>query len=230
MDVGPEATCCGHCYGLIGKFDYSKIILIKDRSFVGYMPGPDAESRHEVFRVNKISIINLKLDSKIVDSDMESLISELDLDPCPIHHQHAFNLSSQQQASTKDSSRSDPHNNDLMHVQKTWKHIKSATSHVHEKSTQIMNRAAGSVAAAATCSTSGSGSNHQANLDPKEKMEKRLMDEVIKMFDDTASFYYSPTADLTNSIQRMSLLETDSRKSNTSSVFISPASIRREQK
>ncbi|KAI1894376.1 hypothetical protein AGOR_G00115180 [Albula goreensis] len=36
----------------------------------------------------------------------------------------------------------------------------------------------------------------------KERLEKRLLDELLKIFMDSDSFYYSPTYDLTNTIQR----------------------------
>lgn len=41
----------------------------------------------------------------------------------------------------------------------------------------------------------------------KEKLEKRLLEELFKMFMDSDSFYYSLTYDLTNSVQRQSMCE-----------------------
>ncbi|XP_050554101.1 phosphatidylinositide phosphatase SAC2 isoform X5 [Spodoptera frugiperda] len=45
--------------------------------------------------------------------------------------------------------------------------------------------------------------------DPKlaERFEKRLTDELLKIFDDSESFYYSRTLDLTNSLQRQYEIE-----------------------
>uniref|UniRef100_A0A673SYT2 Inositol polyphosphate-5-phosphatase F n=1 Tax=Suricata suricatta TaxID=37032 RepID=A0A673SYT2_SURSU len=45
----------------------------------------------------------------------------------------------------------------------------------------------------------------------KEKLERRLLEELLKMFMDSESFYYSLTYDLTNSVQRQSAGETDPR-------------------
>lgn len=46
-----------------------------------------------------------------------------------------------------------------------------------------------------------------------ERFEKRLTDELLKIFDDSDSFYYSRTLDLTNSLQRQyeveKILETE---------------------
>uniref|UniRef100_A0A3B4CFT6 SAC domain-containing protein n=1 Tax=Pygocentrus nattereri TaxID=42514 RepID=A0A3B4CFT6_PYGNA len=41
----------------------------------------------------------------------------------------------------------------------------------------------------------------------KERLERRLLDELYKIFMDSDSFYYSPTYDLTNSVQRQGALE-----------------------
>nr|XP_020763541.1 phosphatidylinositide phosphatase SAC2 isoform X2 [Odocoileus virginianus texanus] len=45
----------------------------------------------------------------------------------------------------------------------------------------------------------------------KEKLERRLLEELLKMFMDSESFYYSLTYDLTNSVQRQSAGEKDPR-------------------
>lgn len=45
----------------------------------------------------------------------------------------------------------------------------------------------------------------------KEKLERRLLEELLKMFMDAESFYYSLTYDLTNSVQRQSTGESDPR-------------------
>lgn len=44
----------------------------------------------------------------------------------------------------------------------------------------------------------------------KERLERRLLDELYKIFIDSDSFYYSMTYDLTNSVQRQG----DSEKSS----------------
>ncbi|XP_066535600.1 phosphatidylinositide phosphatase SAC2 [Hoplias malabaricus] len=41
----------------------------------------------------------------------------------------------------------------------------------------------------------------------KERLERRLLDELYKIFMDSDSFYYSPTYDLTNSVQRQGASE-----------------------
>jgi len=36
-----------------------------------------------------------------------------------------------------------------------------------------------------------------------ERFEKRIVDEILKMFNDSDSFYFSLTGDITNSVQRL---------------------------
>lgn len=45
----------------------------------------------------------------------------------------------------------------------------------------------------------------------KERLERRLLEELLKMFMDSDSFFYSSTYDLTNSVQRQSTGEEDPR-------------------
>lgn len=42
-----------------------------------------------------------------------------------------------------------------------------------------------------------------AQRDP-QRIERRITDELHKMFDDTDSFYYCPDTDITNNLQRRS--------------------------
>lgn len=60
----------------------------------------------------------------------------------------------------------------------TWNKLKTAASTLKEKN--IKDR----------------------DLKDKEKLERRFVEELQKMFNDSDSFYYSPTGDLTNTLQR----------------------------
>lgn len=40
-------------------------------------------------------------------------------------------------------------------------------------------------------------------LHPNEEAEKRLLEEILRMFNDNGCFYYCPNLDLTNSVQRL---------------------------
>ncbi|CAG2183484.1 unnamed protein product, partial [Oppiella nova] len=76
-------------------------------------------------------------------------------------------------------------------VQKTWNQIKWTASHVKPR---VVARI-----------------NHNQN-EAKDKTEKRLLDELYKMFTETESFYYSLSGDLTNSVQRQQRLSDSDKK------------------
>ncbi|XP_050310278.1 phosphatidylinositide phosphatase SAC2 isoform X2 [Anthonomus grandis grandis] len=52
-----------------------------------------------------------------------------------------------------------------------------------------------------------SGTPKRDNIKDKDKFEKQIIEEFYKIFNDTSSFYYSLTTDLTNSLQRLCHLE-----------------------
>lgn len=60
----------------------------------------------------------------------------------------------------------------------------------------------------------------------KERLEKRLLEELFKMFMDSDSFYYSLSYDLTNSVQRQSACEKTNlplwRKVSALCLFLAP--------
>lgn len=118
--------------------------------------------------------------TKVVAVDLANDDENTDfgLDPCP-KHSH-----SQQQTPKKH-----PGNKSEQAVQQTWNQIKSATSHVK-----------GHVSGGGT-SAASSGGDFNRN-DPRERLERKLVEEVLKMVNLTDSFYYSLTGDLTNTIQR----------------------------
>ncbi|XP_029188502.2 phosphatidylinositide phosphatase SAC2-like [Acropora millepora] len=60
----------------------------------------------------------------------------------------------------------------------TWSKIKTAASTLKEKNIK------------------------DKDLKDKEKLERRFVEELLKMFNDSDSFFYSPTGDLTNTLQR----------------------------
>lgn len=66
-------------------------------------------------------------------------------------------------------------------VQSTWNYFKNSASNLTNKN----------------------NSNTNTGMKEKEKMEKRLVEELLKMFKDSGSFYYSPNGDITNSQQRL---------------------------
>lgn len=77
---------------------------------------------------------------------------------------------------------------------KTWGTLKSAGNTIKNTTQQA--------AAMATA-----GVNKKNTFKDKEKFEKQIVEEFYRIFNDTSSFYFSHTTDLTNSLQRLCNLE-----------------------
>ena len=66
------------------------------------------------------------------------------------------------------------------------------------------------VSAQVTPQLPSQGSKVRRETRDKERYERRVLDELSKMFNDSDSFYYSTDTDLTSSLQRQSDPEYDS--------------------
>lgn len=115
----------------------------------------------------------------VIDLGTDDENTDFGLDSCPYHgqlqqHTPKRNLNSVQQKSEQA-------------VQQTWNHIKSATSHVKAGQGGVVS------------STDG---NIVSRIDPRERLEKKLIEEIYRMVNATESFYFSLTCDLTNTVQR----------------------------
>ncbi|XP_053665569.1 phosphatidylinositide phosphatase SAC2 [Anopheles marshallii] len=76
-------------------------------------------------------------------------------------------------------------------VNKTWGAVKSAGSTIRNTTEK-----------AAAIATSQVKSTVSLVVKDPVRIEKRVIDELHKIFDDTDSFYYSPNCDITNNLQR----------------------------
>ncbi|KAK8394801.1 hypothetical protein O3P69_005938 [Scylla paramamosain] len=82
-------------------------------------------------------------------------------------------------------------------LSKTFGTIRSVTSSIK------------SATVSAAASAAGQGSKIRRETRDKERYERRVLDELSKMFNDSDSFYYSTDTDLTSSLQRQSDPEYD---------------------
>lgn len=84
-------------------------------------------------------------------------------------------------------------------LMKTWGAVKSAGNTIKSSTQQ-----------AATIATSQVKSKVGIK-EPYKKLEKRISEELHKIFDDTDSFYYCPDSDITNTLQRKESGKRDER-------------------
>lgn len=165
--------------------------VFNQAELAGILPG--REVGHVVYKIKKVSVLHLSGDDT----------QELNLEPCPLHGVHTgHNLADcdddiNAKPVSSNSNRGGHHGSA---VSKTWNTIKSTASHVKSSS----SRAIGHV-------KSGGSSSNLNQLDAKDRFERRLIEEVVKMYNDTDAFYFSPTGDLTNTLQRQFSSKSGSR-------------------
>ncbi|KAH9420204.1 Phosphatidylinositide phosphatase SAC2 [Dermatophagoides pteronyssinus] len=191
-----DFTCHGLAFGLIGLFNNDKLILIKQTISIGRLP---FGSRDEVFKIQKISIISLN--GKKGENSIDIGLDECCHDSCtkpmivtPTNQpsiQASFKDSIIDESSIKFNPALFAQNSQTLisasSVQRTWNQLKITASNVKPKVSSMITNA----------------NNQQLNrIEEKEKLDRRLTEEVYKMFNETNSFYFSLTGDLTNSIQR----------------------------
>nr|CAD7438977.1 unnamed protein product [Timema bartmani] len=186
-----DPDCLGLFYGIIGKIELqsimeSRLMLIKECETVGDLPGGKT-----VYKIKSVAFLQLGLSG-------DSL--ELGLHPCKKHQDNT--------GTKKSSSLSGGVSGGIFDIPqkaafaKTWGTIKSATNSIKNTTQQ---------AAAMATSQVKLGKNRDSK--DREKLERRLLDELQRIFTDTDSFYYCLTGDLTNSLERQcELREMNSNK------------------
>ncbi|KAF7490986.1 Phosphatidylinositide phosphatase SAC2 [Sarcoptes scabiei] len=195
-----DIVCYGLVYGFVGQFNNDKLILIKKKLSIGRLP---LGSCDEIFQIQNIVIIPLDctrdflIDLELDMCQTDSCCSPISSVPCFPQSQPAVQITLKDQFSNQSNlilSNS---------VQRTWNQIKLTASNVKPKVSSIITNV-----------------NQQQQpisklIEDREKLDRRLNEEAIKMFNLTSSFYYSLTGDLTNSVQRQQKLRKLLVKSNS---------------
>ncbi|XP_078421451.1 phosphatidylinositide phosphatase SAC2-like [Cetorhinus maximus] len=192
-----SAVCLGLVEGVVGKFQFHAnlecfLILIQQKGLVGTVPG-----KHKMYKITKVAVIPL--------TDMEP--SDLKLQFCKIHQRQASDSSDNifQKKLPENPSPKRQENEPLAAL---------ALDLLPSLVTELV----------LSCGTKGGSFANPVfflfliswlswseqlwsklevlGLTGEEKLERRLLDELVKMFTDSDSFYYSLTYDITSSAQR----------------------------
>ncbi|KAF7991334.1 hypothetical protein HCN44_002896 [Aphidius gifuensis] len=175
--------CLGIFYGIIGKIEQSsfmepRIMLIKEVTNIGELHGNKI-----IYKIKSVGFLNIGADN-----------NDLNLTPCKKHGDIS--------KLTSTSSSLIGGGGGLFETQqktglaKTWGNFKSMTNTI-KNTTQH----AAAIATSQVKSTVIKRSNN--NLKDREKFEKRIIDELTKIFGETDSFFFCQTGDITNSLQRL---------------------------
>ncbi|XP_068625713.1 phosphatidylinositide phosphatase SAC2 [Battus philenor] len=175
-----DIECLGITEGIIGKVEHSTIYeprLIIIRESV---PVGQIYFHHTIYKIKSICFLNMGVVNQ-----------EIDLCPCTKHSSFSSMQSTNKSSNKKMGSRLFENsaflNKTVGAVKNVSNTIKTTTQHAATQVKQTVKK----------------------QRDPKlaERFEKRLTDELHKIFDDAESFYYSRTLDITNSLQRQYEIE-----------------------
>ncbi|KAK2163401.1 hypothetical protein LSH36_80g06058 [Paralvinella palmiformis] len=169
-------VCLGNIYGVIGKMKVHPESEWKLLLIRKQSQVGSLPGGLPIFRIDKIAILPLNIDAT----------KDLDIDRCSKCH---FGMS-------KTKSIAKPSEGQQRALAKTWSSIKLAAENVKPKKLPFKIPPLGEFV--------GPVPNQQKEIKEKEKFEKRILEELMKMFNDSNSFYYCPVGDLTSSVQRNS--------------------------
>ncbi|XP_070502748.1 phosphatidylinositide phosphatase SAC2 isoform X2 [Chironomus tepperi] len=170
-----DIECIGITYGIVGEIKFPGVYDPHLLIIKEAVPIGSLCQNNLVYKIKSVCILSQ-------DEPDCSLI------PCSKHATTSSRPNSSAQSSPQTKPKIFDASSNLMN--KTWGAMKSAGSTIKNTTQQ-----AASIATTQVKSKVGI-------KEPYKKLEKRISEEIHKVFDDTDSFYYCPTIDITNNIQR----------------------------
>ncbi|XP_078033430.1 phosphatidylinositide phosphatase spermathreecae isoform X2 [Augochlora pura] len=174
-----DLECLGIFYGIIGKIEQPSVLEPRLMLIKEVSPAGELYGGHIVYKIKSITFLHLGSEN-----------NDIGLLACKKHQNLPKKKS---QSSLFDVPQKAA-------FAKTWGTIKSATNTIKNTTQQ---------AAALATSQVKSTVSKRSIVKDKERFEKRILEELHKVFSETDSFYYCQTGDITNSLQR--LCNTESR-------------------
>ncbi|XP_052745117.1 phosphatidylinositide phosphatase SAC2 [Bicyclus anynana] len=173
-----DIECLGITDGIIGKVDHTNIYEPRLIIIKESVPVGQIYFHHTIYKIKSICFLN-----------MGATNQEVDLCPCTKHGSSTIlaNRGGGKKMGARLFENSAFLNKTVGAVKNVSNTIKTTTQQAATQVKQTVKK----------------------QRDPKlaERFEKRLTDELHKIFDDSDSFYYSRTLDLTNSLQRQYEIE-----------------------
>lgn len=169
-----DIECIGITYGIVGEIKFPGIY---DPHLVIIRESTAVgclDQNHLVYKIKNICILSQEE-------------PDTPLFPCSKHSITCQSSTSNTTSSPQTKPKLFDSSSGLM---KTWGAVKSAGNTIKNTTQQ-----------AATIATSQVKSKVGIK-EPYKKLEKRISEEIHKIFDETDSFYYSPDSDITNTLQR----------------------------
>lgn len=169
-----DIECIGITYGIVGEIKFPGIYDAHLLIIREVSAVGSLDQNHLVYKIKSVTILSQdEPDVALFPCSKHSAV--------PTSRPGSSNSSPQSKPKLFDSSSQ---------LMKTWGVVKSAGSTIKSTTQQ-----------AATIATSQVKSKVGIK-EPYKKLEKRISEELHKIFDDTDSFYYCPDSDITNTLQR----------------------------
>ncbi|XP_050554100.1 phosphatidylinositide phosphatase SAC2 isoform X4 [Spodoptera frugiperda] len=175
-----DIECLGITDGILGKVEHTNIFEPRLMIIKESAPVGTIYFHHSIYKIKSVCFLN-----------MGPVNQEIELTPCTKHGSMSTVASSNKSLNKKMGARLFENS---AFLNKTVGAVKNVSNTIKTTTQQAATQVKQSV---------------KKQRDPKlaERFEKRLTDELLKIFDDSESFYYSRTLDLTNSLQRQYEIE-----------------------
>lgn len=220
----------GTFYGIVGKYLSNQLVLIKDRTYIGTLYEPSTKSDHDIYSIKEVQVIEIALDHSINNLQNQRRASEASVcNTITPKYQETINqktkpISQEVRDSNLDFDNSDDYdhfaslpisintNNYNNSKNPPWNPFnkfsnpfknRNINNYGNRDNSLLSNRNLNNnnkpMPSSSSSHPSG-GSSQGPSL--QDDSDRRLTEEMVKLFNGTQSFYFSPTLDLTNRFAR----------------------------
>ena len=184
-DLAQEANpeCLGAVWGLVGKLRLhpsleEQLVVVRECERIVELPQPSLRATFPVYRVKSVAVFPVSAAPPTFDPPLKS---------CPKHHIGVVDPMTGQSVTEADSG----------------KFPFKSLGGKFKQAGDTLKFTAGSVAGGITNQVKVPWKKeNKENTRDLDRLEKRLLEEFIKLFNDSDGFYFSYTGDLTNSLQK----------------------------
>ncbi|CAK9808185.1 Phosphatidylinositide phosphatase SAC2 [Anthophora quadrimaculata] len=174
-----DLECLGIIYGIVGKIEQPGVLEPRLMLIKEVSPVGELYGGHIIYKIKSIAFLHLGNEN-----------TDIGLLPCKKHQNLPKKKSEGGLFDVPQKAA----------FAKTWGTIKSATNTIKNTTQQ---------AAALATSQVKSTVGKRSIVKDKERFEKRILEELNKIFTETDSFYFCQTGDITNSLQRLCITEAE---------------------
>lgn len=179
-----DLECLGMFYGIVGKIEQTSVLEPRLMLIKDITPAGELHGGHIVYKIKSIAFLHIGTENV-----------DIGLLPCK---KHQYVLKKKGSSGLFDVPQKAA-------LAKTWGTIKNATNTIKNTTQQ---------AAALATSQMKSTVIKRSVVKDKDRFEKRILEELNKIFTETDSFFFCQTGDITNSLQRQCIMESQHGQDN----------------